>query len=365
MDGSSSSVSARRMRLFACPRNPSKMKLWRDRTALTICGTTLSSYPMMPGKIGCPPRRRTIRFSRISSLTDRRATRPAETEARNAPSVEGSSEVIGHLNLNPCDPGTASNIVPLRPLVYAHRGGAALRPENTIASFDYGLSLGADGLEFDVRLSRDGVVVVHHDATLERTTNAAGPVSSLTADELARVDAAHWFTPQSGSFPYREQGHGVPRLGQVLSRYPGVPLIIELKANDPELARRVIEDVHAAGAADRVALGSFGWRALRAARHLEPLIPTGASREEVRLALYRSWVRWPLGKAAYREFQVPERSGPTRIVSRRFIAHAQRAGLAVKVWTVNDPADMRRLLDWGVDALITDRPDLAVAAVNG
>src|SRR4051812_35188853 len=263
MDGSRSSVSARRMRLFACPRNPSKMKLWRDRTALTICGTTVSSYPMMPGKIGCPLRRRTIRFSRISSLTDRRATRPATTEARKAPSVEGSSEVIDHLNLNPCDRRSASNIVPLRPLVYAHRGGAALRPENTIASFDYGLSLGADGLEFDVRLSRDGVVVIHHDATLERTTNAAGPVSSLTADELARVDAAHWFTPAdgrrsadaTGPFPYRGQGHGVPRLRQVLARYPGVPLIIELKANDPELARLAIEDVRAANATDRVAFG--------------------------------------------------------------------------------------------------------------
>jgi len=252
----------------------------------------------------------------------------------------------------------------LRPLVYAHRGGAALRPENTLASFDYGLSLGADGLEFDVRLSRDGMVVVHHDATLERTTNAAGPVSSLTADELARVDAAHWFTPQPGAFPYRGHGHGVPRLRQVLSRYPGVPLIIELKANDPELARRAIEDVHAAGATDRVALGSFGWRVLRAARQLEPRIPTGASREEVRLALYRSWLRWPLGKEAYQEFQIPERSGPTRIVSRRFIAHAHRAGIRVKVWTVNDPADMRRLLEWGVDALISDRPDLAVAAVS-
>lgn len=261
----------------------------------------------------------------------------------------------------------------LRPLVYAHRGGAAFRPENTIASFDYGLSLGADGLEFDVRLSRDGVVVVHHDATLERTTNAAGPLSSLTADELAQVDAAHWFTPadarrqssgQTRAFPYRGQGHGIPRLRQVLSRYPGVPLIIELKTNDPELARLAVEDVRAAKATDRVVLGSFGWRVLRSARRLEPHIPTGASREEVRLALYRSWVRWPLGKEAYREFQVPERSGPTRIVSRNFIAHAHRAGIAVKVWTVNDPADMRRLLEWGVDALISDRPDLAMTAVN-
>jgi len=261
---------------------------------------------------------------------------------------------------------------PLRPLVYAHRGGAALRPENTIASFDYGLSLGADGLEFDVRLSRDGVVVVHHDRTLERTTNGAGDLSALSADELGRLDAGHWFTPaesrrkaggEPGPFPYRGQGHGIPRLQQVLTRYPGVPLIIELKMNDPELARGTIEEVRAAGAVERVAIGSFGWRVLRATRRLEPRIPTGASREEVRLALYRSWLRWPLGKESYREFQVPERSGPTRIVSRRFIAHAHRAGLRVKVWTVNDPADMRRLLEWGVDGLISDRPDLAVAAV--
>ena len=151
------------------------------------------------------------------------------------------------------------------------------------------------------------------------------------------LDARRNAHERSGPFPYRGQGHGVPRLRQVLSRYPGVPLIIELKANDPELGERALADVRAAGALDRVAFGSFGWRVLRALRRLEPGVPTGASREEVRLALYRSWLRWPLGKEAYREFQVPERSGPTRIVSRRFIAHAHRAGLAVKVWTVNDP----------------------------
>ncbi|MDP9322366.1 MAG: glycerophosphodiester phosphodiesterase, partial [Acidobacteriota bacterium] len=151
--------------------------------------------------------------------------------------------------------------------MYAHRGGAALRPENTLASFDNGLSLGADGLELDVHLSRDAVVVVHHDATLERTTSGRGKVSALTADELARLDAAYWFSPVTDgarrtepappqSFPLRGQGHGVPRLGKVLSRYPGVPLIIELKVNDPELARRTIDEVRLAGAVDRVAFGS-------------------------------------------------------------------------------------------------------------
>ena len=103
-----------------------------------------------------------------------------------------------------------------RPLVYAHRGGAALRPENTIAAFDHGLSFGVDGLELDVHLSRDGVVVVHHDETLERTTNGRGPVASRTASELAQLDAGYHFSPEGGpvtaDFPFRGRGIGVPCL---------------------------------------------------------------------------------------------------------------------------------------------------------
>jgi glycerophosphoryl diester phosphodiesterase len=248
--------------------------------------------------------------------------------------------------------------------VYAHRGGAALRPENTIVSFDHGLSLGADGLELDVHLSRDGAVVVHHDATLDRTTGARGLLVERTAEELARVDAGYWFEADHGEYPFRGQGIGIPTLPDVLARYPAASFIIELKVNQPELARRVVDEVRRAGAVERVALGSFGWRVLHAARALEPRIPTGAAREEVRWALYRSWVHWPLGVPRYREFQVPEQTATTRIITPRFIKHAHRAGLPVKVWTVNEPADMQRLLDWDVDGLISDRPDLAVAAVK-
>ena len=254
-----------------------------------------------------------------------------------------------------------------RPLVYAHRGGAALRPENTIVAFDHGLSFGADGLEFDVHLSRDGVVVVHHDDTLERTTGERGRIADRTADELARLDAGFTFQPPgngSGVFPYRDAGIGIPRLRDVLARYPAVRLIVELKVNEPELARRAIDEIRAADAVDRVALGSFYWRVLHAARMYEPRIATGASQEEARWALYRSWMRWPLGRSGYREFQVPERSGMTTIVTPRFIAHAHRAGLPVKIWTVNDEPDMRRLLAWGTDAIISDRPDIAVRVVR-
>ena len=243
------------------------------------------------------------------------------------------------------------------PQVFAHRGGAALRPENTLLAFDHGLSLGADGLEFDVHLSRDGVVVVHHDATLERTTSGRGPVAALTADELGALDAG-WNSPE-----FRGAAGGVPRLDAVLRRYP-VPLIIELKVNDPELARKTIDAVRAARAVDRVALGSFSTRVLRAARAYEPAIRTGSSREETRLALYRSWIRWPVRRSPYREFQVPELSGSTRVVTPRFVRDAHEAGVAVHVWTVDAADDMTRLLDWGVDGLISDRPDIAVEVVR-
>ena len=228
-------------------------------------------------------------------------------------------------------------------------------------AFDHGLTLGADGLELDVHLSRDGVVVVHHDAALDRTTSGSGPINAMSADELARLDAGYRFSLAEGDFPYRGQGWGVPTLRQVLLRYP-VPLIIELKTPDPMLARTVVDEVRAARAVERVAIGSFYARGLKEVRRYEPGIATGAAREETRWALYGSWVRWPRRGGGYSEFQVPERSGRTTIVTPRFIADAHAAARPVKVWTVNRRADIDRLFDWGVDAIISDRPDIAVMA---
>ena len=269
-----------------------------------------------------------------------------------------------------------------RPQVFAHRGGSALAPENTIAAFDRGLALGADGLELDVHLARDGVVVVHHDRMLERTTNLAGPIANRTAAELARADAGHFFrrvhedAPFGGdegwvlsdpapAFPYRDQGIGVPTLGQVLARYPDVPIVVELKVNHADLARAVVDAVRKAGAVDRVCLGSAGLRAIREARRLEPTLATSAAREEVRWALYRSWCRWPVARVGYAGYQVPEWSGRTHVVSRRFVEDAHAADLGVHVWTVDADAAASRLLEWGVDALITDRPDIMVPFVRG
>ena len=156
----------------------------------------------------------------------------------------------------------------------------------------------------------------------------------------------------------------MPTLTDVLARYPAIPLIVELKVDGAELARRVIDELRRHDAVARTAVGSFFSGALREARRYEPALRTGAAKEETRWALYRSWIGLPPGKVGFHEFQVPERSGLTTIVSPRFIDCAHKAGFPVKVWTVNEAADMQRLLEWGVDALITDRPDLAVPIVR-
>jgi len=209
-----------------------------------------------------------------------------------------------------------------------------------MAAFDCGAAAGADGLELDVHLSRDGVVVVNHDRTLDRTTSLRGAVAARTADELARA--------------------GVPPLVDVLRRHRDLRVIIELKLNAEALARAVVAVVRSVDAVERVCLGSFGTRVLRAARRLAPAIATSASREEVRWALYRSWCRWPVSGVGYAGYQIPEQAGRTRVVSPRFVEYAHDAGLGVQVWTVDAEADARRLAAWGVDGLITDRPDVLV-----
>jgi glycerophosphoryl diester phosphodiesterase len=256
----------------------------------------------------------------------------------------------------------ALSIVPFfseRRQVFAHRGGCHLGPENTIAAFDIGMSTGADGLELDVHLSADNVVVVHHDKTLDRTTNVSGPVAALTAAELARVDAGYWFRT-GDQYPFRGRGVGVPTLEDVLQRYRGVPTIIEIKVYTAAMGEAVAAVVRRTGTAASVCIAGYGPASARAARAALPGVAASAHKGEVRLALYRCWLRCPVRTAPYHTYQVPERAEAVRIVSPRFVRDAHSCGFKVQVWTVDEEADMRRLLEWGVDGLISNRPDLAV-----
>jgi glycerophosphoryl diester phosphodiesterase len=250
-----------------------------------------------------------------------------------------------------------------RPLAIAHRGGAALAPENTLEAFDRGLAAGADGLELDVRLSRDGHVVVIHDATVGRTTDGSGAVADLALDALRRLDAGARFIDADGQ-AWRGRGLQIPTLQDVLARYPDRPIIVELKGRHPELARAAVGLVRQAGALERVCFGGFEWRVMREARSLEPTAVTSAARMESRFALWRSRLGWSLAGRRYHAFQLPETSRGTRVISPDFIEAAHAADLPVQVWTVNREADMTRLLAWGADAIITDRPDVAVRVLR-
>jgi glycerophosphoryl diester phosphodiesterase len=250
------------------------------------------------------------------------------------------------------------------PVVIAHRGGSALRPENTMAAFEHAASLGVDAFECDVHLSRDGEVVVIHDATLDRTTDARGPVSAMTADELSRVDAAASFVALDGSRPLRGTGVGVPRLADLLERFPAMPVVVEVKGERADTAERTIDVIVRAGSRGRVIVGGFSHVVLDAVRRLAPDIPTSASSREARSALRRSWCWLAPAATGARLFQLPLRLGRRRVLSRRLVRCARRAGLPVQAWVVDDPDEMRMLLDWGVTGIISDRPDVAMSIVG-
>lgn len=253
-----------------------------------------------------------------------------------------------------------------RPLSFAHRGGAGLAPENTLVAYANGLALGADALELDIHTTRDDQIVVIHDPTLDRTTDGAGAVASYTLDELRRFDAGYRFTPDGGqTYPYRGQGVTIPTLREVFARFPDVRVNIDLKQDTPTSGERLWELTQEMGAEDRIMVGAFEPTTMTAFRRLTGgRVATAASPREVRTflllgVLFRApgWLR-----PAYDALQVPEVYRGVRVVSPGSIAAAHYLGLDVHVWTVDDRPTMDRLLDWGVDGLMSDRPDILAEA---
>ena len=214
----------------------------------------------------------------------------------------------------------------------------------------------ADMLETDVRLTRDGRVVVIHDETVERTTDGGGAIGEMTWAEARSLDAAHWFRDANGERSLRGTGVRLPLFAEVLDAFPQVRIIVEPKA--AEAAAPLVREIRAARAEERVLLGAE-FEATRAGAK-GYCGPWGASRRQAT----RFWVLHRLGLAGSRcvpsadGFQLPEWSGRLRAVTPRFVSAAHAANMPVFVWTVDDPRDMRRLLRWGVDGIMTDRPDV-------
>jgi|TARA_B100000809_G_scaffold175019_1_gene172314 glycerophosphoryl diester phosphodiesterase len=238
----------------------------------------------------------------------------------------------------------------------AHRGGSKVAPENTMTAFRRAVDWwGADMLELDVRLTRDGHLVVIHDEHVDRTTDGEGPVAAKTLDEIQALDAGHRFEDLNGARPFRGVGVTIPTFEQVLTAFPDTR--INAEAKEPEAAGPLVEVIRRHHAQHRVLVAAEFERCRRDARGYEG--PWGASRHQV--LLFLALHRLP-GGGPYTPrtdvLQVPEHWKGIRIVSRAFVRAAHRRNLPVQVWTVDDPESMRRLLAWGVDGIQSDRPDI-------
>ena len=253
-----------------------------------------------------------------------------------------------------------------RPLVIAHRGGAGLWPENTLHAFEGAAALGADVIELDVRRAADGALVVMHDATVERTTDGRGRVDGLTLAELRRLDAAHRWSADGGkTFPLRGRGVGVPTLQEVFERLPRARFNIEPKDESGAAAESLCEAIRAHGASERVVVGSFRQSVIDEFRRACPGVATSAGPAEASkfLALYQAGLA-PSYSPAMQALQLPEYVAGARVLTRGFVEAAHGRNLEVHAWTINDAADMRRLLDAGVDGIMTDYPDRLLALLG-
>ncbi len=236
------------------------------------------------------------------------------------------------------------------PHVIAHRGGADEAPENTYRAFEQCRDLGVRYLETDVQVTSDGVVVISHDESVDRCYNGEGLISELTWDEVSTLQ--------------NDAGEQMPRLDEVLSAFPEMNFNIDAKTD--QVVEPLLETLERQDANGRALVASFSEKRLARIRELAPpeLSTSLGVAAVVRLMLASETVSsaetWRVDgpSRSVRAVQVPEKMRGMRVVNPRFIATAHTAGLAVHVWTVNEPAAMVRLLDWGVDGLVTDRPTM-------
>lgn len=266
-----------------------------------------------------------------------------------------------------------------RVLNYAHRGGAREAPSSTIYAMRHALTHGADGLEMDVHATADGHLVCSHDATVDRTTNGSGAVAELSLAQLKALDPAWWFVPgkeavmglSEDAYPLRgrvatEPELEIPTLDEVLAAFPDVFLNLDIKATAPEVApyeEALARALARFGRSDDVIVASFNDLATQAFSQFAPEVATSAGTMGV--AQFWRAVRDgedppALGHAA---LQVPVEFSGQAIIDARFVAAAHGAGMAVHAWTVDDGAEVERLVGLGVDGIISDLPSVVTAAL--
>ena len=259
-----------------------------------------------------------------------------------------------------------------RVLCYAHQGGAWSWPSSTLFAMRNAVAAGAQAIELDVHATKDGRLVVCHDETVDRTTDGTGAIAELTFAEVKSLDSAYWFIPGAdvtpgrpeSDYPYRGRAATDPEfriasLDEVLETFPEVILNLDIKQSAPAVApyeEAVARLLERFGRTDDVIVTSFNDLTTEAFSRFAPGVPTSAGTAGT--ASFYQAVRHgeEPPPASFVAFQVPESYGDITIVDRQFVDAAHEHGIAVHVWTVNDVESMERLLDLGVDGIISDLP---------
>jgi glycerophosphoryl diester phosphodiesterase len=252
------------------------------------------------------------------------------------------------------------------PRIFGHRGAAGVAPENTLPSFALAKALGASYLELDVHGTKDGVVVVLHDPTLDRTTNHTGPVREQTWDQVADLDAGYGFTSDGRSYPYRGQGARIPTLESVLRGFPECCFNIEIKQEDPPIVEPVLDILRQTRVVDRTLLAAEHHTIMQRIRAIGGApISTSMSAVEVAEFIVRlganNWLGYEVPAQAA---QIPCAYEGIELVTRESVDALHRFGCEVHVWTINDSDEIERLLDLGVDGIMSDFPGLVAQAVR-
>lgn len=252
-----------------------------------------------------------------------------------------------------------------RPRLFGHRGASAHYPENTLPAFRASIEAGVPYLELDVWATRDGIVVAHHDETLQRLCGDPRRISDVTLTELKALDAGFGFSLDGSHRPSFGQGITIPTLDEVFKAFPTVFYNIEIKQESPAIEKAVLAVIETAGISDRVLLAAEQDAIMQRLRPLCGAIPTSFSFGE--LAAFFAWLQAGC-RGDYRPpgvaLQIPESWNGTPLVTAETVRAAHALGLEIHVWTVNETPDMERLLGLGVDGLMSDYPERLVEAVK-
>jgi glycerophosphoryl diester phosphodiesterase len=256
-----------------------------------------------------------------------------------------------------------------QPLVIAHQGGDHLWPGNTLFAFEKAVALGVDVLEMDAHITKDGYIVLMHDEEVDRTTDGTGLVEELTLDQLRQLDAAYtWSEDEGKTFPYRGQGIRAPALEELFQRFPQMRYLIEIKLTQNPIEKPLCDLIREHDMQDKVMIASFHDAVMQSFRETCPEVATSASRGEVtRFVLLGKAFLSSLTAPQYQSIQPPydpRQSMNIPIMTERFIRQAHAKNIKVEPWTVNDPELMRQYIGWGVDGIITDRPDLMLQVLE-